>query len=151
ADAGAITTPTLMLLAGSDWVVRLSAQRQFFERLSSPVKQMEMFAGFYHVIFHEKDRNRVADTVHAFVRRLFNEPPSRPSLLDADKHGYTKEEYDRLCRPSLRFAITRLSMRTLGRLSRGIQLGWQAGFDSGLTLDYVYENRPQGITPLGRW
>jgi SAM-dependent methyltransferase len=29
-------------------------------------------------------------------------------------------------------------------------LGWDAGFDSGRTLDYVYQNKPQGITPLGR-
>src|SRR5260370_14265605 len=41
-------------------------------------------------------------------------------------------------------------MKTVGRLSRGVQLGWRAGFDSGMTLDYVYENRPQGITFLGR-
>jgi SAM-dependent methyltransferase len=41
-------------------------------------------------------------------------------------------------------------MRTIGRLSRGIRLGWSVGFDSGVTLDYVYENRPQGLTPLGR-
>jgi hypothetical protein len=34
------------------------------------------------------DRHRVVDKVRAFVRQLFNEPPSRPSLLDADKHGY---------------------------------------------------------------
>jgi SAM-dependent methyltransferase len=46
--------------------------------------------------------------------------------------------------------LTRWAMRTFGRLSRGIQLGWRVGFDSGVTLDYVYENRPQGITPLGR-
>ena len=32
ADAGAITVPTLMLVAGSDWVVKHSAQREFFER-----------------------------------------------------------------------------------------------------------------------
>ena len=41
-------------------------------------------------------------------------------------------------------------MKTGGRLSRGIQLGWEAGFDSGRTLDYVYENQPQGVTLLGR-
>ena len=29
-------------------------------------------------------------------------------------------------------------------------MGWEAGFDSGRTLDYVYENRAQGATPLGR-
>jgi SAM-dependent methyltransferase len=41
-------------------------------------------------------------------------------------------------------------MKTLGRLSEGIRLGWAAGFDSGRTLDYVYENRPRGTTALGR-
>src|SRR5437588_3324218 len=42
-------------------------------------------------------------------------------------------------------------MKTSGRLSKGIDLGWRNGFDSGLTLDYVYENKAQGTTPLGRW
>jgi SAM-dependent methyltransferase len=41
-------------------------------------------------------------------------------------------------------------MKGAGRLSRGIDLGWRHGFDSGVMLDYVYENRAQGITPLGR-
>ena len=41
-------------------------------------------------------------------------------------------------------------MKTVCRLSRGVELGWEAGFDSGVTLDYVYQNQPQGITPLGR-
>ena len=41
-------------------------------------------------------------------------------------------------------------MRTLGCLSRGILLGWASGFDSGRTLDYVYENQPRGHTWLGR-
>src|ERR1700719_222720 len=38
ADAGAIQTPTLMIGAGRDWVVSLKAQREFFNRLSSPLK-----------------------------------------------------------------------------------------------------------------
>src|SRR5207253_7707118 len=58
ADAGAITVPTLVLAAGSDWVVKVSAQQQFFDRLSSPVKQMEILPGFHHAILHEKDRGR---------------------------------------------------------------------------------------------
>jgi SAM-dependent methyltransferase len=41
-------------------------------------------------------------------------------------------------------------MKSMGKLSRGIRLGWEAGFDSGRTLDYVYENQAQGVTPLGR-
>jgi alpha-beta hydrolase superfamily lysophospholipase/SAM-dependent methyltransferase len=151
ADAGAITVPTLMLGAGSDWVVKVSAQRKFFQRLSSPIKRMEVFPGFYHAVFHEKDRQRLMATVREFILERFEKPPQRTSLLDADRHGYTKAEYDRLCRPGgLSYAVTRFGMKTLGKLSRGIELGWRSGFDSGVTLDYVYENRPQGTTPLGR-
>jgi hypothetical protein len=48
------------------------------------------------------------------------------------------------------FALTRASMRTVGRLSDGVRLGFATGFDSGSTLDYVYRNQPAGITPFGR-
>jgi SAM-dependent methyltransferase len=37
-----------------------------------------------------------------------------------------------------------------GRLSRGIRLGWESGFDSGRSLDYIYENRPRGLGFVGR-
>ena len=56
ADAGAIQVPTLMLAAGRDWVVSLKAQRDFFDRLSSPVKRMHVFPAMFHAIFHEKER-----------------------------------------------------------------------------------------------
>ena len=36
-------------------------------------------------------------------------------------------------------------------MSKGIDLGWATGFDSGRSLDYVYENRPQGSSRLGRF
>ena len=39
----------------------------------------------------------------------------------------------------------------LGRLSKGIRIGWKTGFDSGTMLDYVYENKAQGLTILGRF
>ncbi len=151
ADAGAITVPTLLFIAGSDWVVKASAQRQFFRRLSSPLKRLEKLRGFYHAIFHEKERHLVVAKVREFVQELFERPPARPSLLAADKHGYTKKEYDRLCRRgSPHFALVKWLMKTFGKISGGIALGWRSGFDSGVTLDYVYENRPRGITPLGR-
>ena len=35
-------------------------------------------------------------------------------------------------------------------MSRGIEIGWRCGFDSGLSLDYVYQNEPHGSTALGR-
>ena len=151
ADAGAITVPTLMLVAGSDWVVKPSAHQEFFRKLSSPVKRMEVFPGFYHAVFHEKGREALIEKVQGFIQERFSLLPERPSLLDADKVGYTRQEYDRLRQPgNPGYALTRWGMKTVGRLSRGMQLGCRAGFNSGVTLDYVYENRPRGITPLGR-
>jgi hypothetical protein len=52
---------------------------------------------------------------------------------------------------SIGYRTARLAMSTSGKLSDGIRLGLAAGFDSGATLDYVYRNRPSGITPLGKW
>jgi alpha-beta hydrolase superfamily lysophospholipase len=73
ADAGAIQTPTLMLAAGRDWVVSLKAQRQFFDRLSSPVKRMHVFPAMYHAIFHEKDRAQVIERIREFIEERFAE------------------------------------------------------------------------------
>jgi alpha-beta hydrolase superfamily lysophospholipase/SAM-dependent methyltransferase len=151
ADAGAINVPTLMLSAGRDWVVSLKAQREFFNRLSSSEKRMHVFPAAYHALFHERERAQVVDRVRDFVRERFAKPMEKPSLLEADQCGHTWEEYERLkLRGSPHFALVRGGMKTGGRLSKGIDLGWRSGFDSGLTLDYVYENKPQGATPLGR-
>lgn len=150
-DAAAVTVPLLVLAASSDWVVKASAQRRFVERVSSPVKRFEVLPGFSHAVFHEKDRGLVVEKVRDFIRERFAGPPSRPSLLDADRRGYTRDEYDRLCRPGgLRFAPVRWLMKGPGRLSRGIDLGRKHGYDSGVMLDYIYENRAQGRTALGR-
>jgi alpha-beta hydrolase superfamily lysophospholipase len=151
ADAGAITVPTLLFVADADWVVKKSAQETFFNRLSSPVKQLERLPGFYHAIFHEKERGLVVSKAREFIQKCFQAGSPRESLLEADQRGFTKNEFDRLCRPgNPLFGLVRFGLSTGGRLSRGIQLGWEAGFDSGRTLDYVYENQPRGITILGR-
>jgi alpha-beta hydrolase superfamily lysophospholipase len=150
-DAGAINVPLLVLAAGSDWVVKESAQRQFFERASSPVKHFEVLKGTSHAVFHEKGRHLVVVKVRDFIEERFADASSPPSLLDADRRGYTHGEYERLRRPSgWWFAAVRGLMKGPGRLSRGIALGWQHGYDSGLMLDYTYRNQAQGFTLLGR-
>ena len=157
-DAGAIHVPTLVLSAGADSVVRRAPQQQFFEGLSSPFKAMHTYSGMYHDIFHEKDRHLPIARVREFIVQVFQRPPAQPSLLDADQKGFTRTEYERLSRPlpllcprRLWFALLRVLMQSLGRFSRGIRLGWRSGFDSGESLDYVYQDTPQGTFPLGRW
>jgi esterase/lipase len=151
ADAGAITTPVLMLSAGSDWVVKLGAQKIFFDGLSSSIKGMEVFPRTYHAIFHERNRGEIIARAKQFILDRFAEKPQPVSLLSADQRGYTKNEFDRLRAPGNPvFAFVRAGMKTIGRLSGGIKLGWKEGFDSGVMLDYVYANRPSGRTALGR-
>ena len=151
ADAGAIHTPTLMICAGKDWIVDVKSQRQFFDRLSSRVRKFGMFSQARHAIFHDNDRQAVIQQVRSFIAERFTAGSTAPSLLNADESGYTRREFDRLTSGGgLRFAVARAGLRTAGRLSRGVDLGWRTGFDSGLSLDYVYENKPRGRTPLGR-
>ena len=151
ADAGAIHVPTLILAADNDWIVKLPAQRAFFDRLSSPIKRMEVLRGFHHAIFHENERTTVFAKCRNFIVERFAEPPATPSLQEADQYGYTRAEFDRLRGPgSPIFSATRGFLKRVGPLSEGVRLGWRSGFDSGATLDYVYRNEPQGATPLGR-
>ncbi|MEM9281507.1 MAG: class I SAM-dependent methyltransferase family protein [Verrucomicrobiota bacterium] len=70
----------------------------------------------------------------------------------------SEKTYQRLRRPlspvsprNIGFALQKLALNTAGRLSHGIKIGWETGFDSGESLDYVYRNRPEGTGPLGRW
>jgi alpha-beta hydrolase superfamily lysophospholipase/SAM-dependent methyltransferase len=151
ADAGAIQTPTLMISAGKDWVVGLKAQQEFFDRISSTHKRLEVFRDAYHAIFHETNRHEVIGLVREFVRDCFAKPATAPSSLKADQSGYTAHEYECLKNNgSARFAVARAGLKLAGRLSRGIQIGWRSGFDSGLSLDYVYKNEAHGCSALGR-
>lgn len=156
-DAQAIQTPTQLLISGADFVVHHRPQHVFFERLGTKAKEKHVFAGFYHDTLGEKDRGPAIAKARAFLLKYFSQPPVLPCLLESDRTGHTKDEYDRLSLPlpswsprAIQFALTRIGMNTGGRLSDGIRLGLETGFDSGSTLDYVYRNRPSGITPLGR-
>jgi len=150
-DAGAVHVPLLVFAAGSDWVVKESVQRQFVERASSPIKNFEVLKGFSHAVFHQKDRRLVVNKVRDFINERFGGPASQPSLLDADRRGYTHDEHERLLKPGGPwFTPVRWLMKGPGRLSRGIRVGRKHGYDSGVMLDYIYQNRAHGLTPLGR-
>ena len=151
ADAGAIHIPTLMIGSGKDWVVSLKAQRKFFDGLSSAVKRTHIFPGAYHAIFHENERREVVDLVREFVLDCFAKPKIAPSFMNADKSGHTWREYERLRNNgSVKFGVARAGLKLALRLSHGIEIGWRSGFDSGLSLDYVYKNEPGGCGIFGR-
>jgi alpha-beta hydrolase superfamily lysophospholipase len=157
ADARAIIIPTQLLISGSDWVVRHAPQHRFFVNLGARVKERHVLAGFFHDTLGERDRNTAVEKARRFILAQFDAPATRPSLLDADKASYTRDEADSLASPlsplsprGLYWMATRLGLRLGGLMSRGIALGRKTGFDSGSTLDYVYRNRPAGLGTVGR-
>lgn len=157
ADAGAIQTPTQVLISGKDWVVHQAPQHRFYDRLGCEVKERHVFPDLLHDTLGEKDRHLPIEKAREFLLRMFGQPPATTCLLDADQRGYTKSEYDGLSRrlspispKGAWFAILRFGLATGGRLSDGLRLGLRTGFDSGSTLDYVYRNRPSGITSIGK-
>jgi alpha-beta hydrolase superfamily lysophospholipase len=157
ADAQAIQVPTQLLISGSDFVVHRKPQEQFFERLGSLKKEKHILPGFFHDTLGERDRAVAVASAKRFILQNFEYPLDRASLLDADKIGLTCAESESLAAPlphnSLRdlyWRMTRASMRLGSRLSDGVKLGFDTGFDSGSTLDYVYRNQPTGKGGLGR-
>ncbi len=156
-DARAIVVPTQLLISGADWVVHRAPQYRFYERLGTPIKEAHLLPGFYHDTLGERDRAVAVSKARQFIADRFDEPFNRPSLLEADRMSYTRDEADRLQSPlpllspkGLYWAAARLALKLCGPLSKGVALGHQTGFDSGSTLDYVYRNEPQGRGLAGR-
>ncbi len=154
-SATGIDVPTLIFSAGSDWVVHRSAHRRFLENLGTSEKTLRELPGFYHEIFHEKDRHIPISEAREFILDHFNKKPTTVSKI-----GTTVKNMDQFKRLQMplsplalsywKFKFTKLGLKTIGRLSQGVRLGWQSGFDSGRTLDYVYTNKARGLGPIGR-
>lgn len=51
----------------------------------------------------------------------------------------------------MKYFILKIFLKTIGQLSEGVRLGWRTGFDSGVMLEYIYENKPRGFGPIGRF
>lgn len=157
ADAQAIQVPTQVLISGADFVVHRAPQERFFERLGSLHKEKHVLPGFFHDTLGERDREQALVRIRRFVGQAFERPLQSPALLDADRIGATCAEAETLAAPlprnSLRdlyWRLTRASLRLGSKFSNGVKLGFDTGFDSGSTLDYVYRNQPAGRGGLGR-
>ncbi|MEP6536992.1 MAG: bifunctional alpha/beta hydrolase/class I SAM-dependent methyltransferase [Bryobacteraceae bacterium] len=154
ADAGAILPPTLVLTSGKDWVVKLAPQREFFSKLPSPQKQIQEYPGYFHDLFHELGRHDPIAKSREFILQSFASPHIPISLAKGERN---RAEFEKLSAPlsplspmGLFWGAQRLFLKTIGKLSKGVQIGWRYGFDSGESLDHVYTNKPQGITSLGK-
>lgn len=155
-DAMVMDRPLLFFSATADRVVTRASLNRFFTNYGATDKEHITLPDARHAIFHDFCRDEVTAAICKFTTRCFSTTP-RPVLRYDLSHPATHAEYQSLLGPlpalslkNLNFAIQRLSMRTLGRLSHGIRVGLATGFDSGESLDCVYENEARGEMGIGK-
>lgn len=155
-DAEVMDRPLLLFSAGADKVVKKHAIDALYTNYGCEQKTHLTLKGARHAIFHDSCRDEVCGAIKRFAERcIANFTPPR---LEADlSHPATNAEFADLKKPlpspslkGLSFILQRASLGTLGRLSQGIRIGHATGFDSGESLDYVYENKARGNLLLGK-
>lgn len=156
-DSSAITLPTQLLISGDDFVVHAKPQKQFYAGLRSAIKEQHILPGFYHDTLGEKDRALAFDKMKSFIERLYQAPLYSFDYSHEDRWSPSADAYRELQAPPISrslegigYSALSFGMKTIGRQSKGMRLGYETGFDSGSTLDYVYRNQPEGFGIIGR-
>ncbi|HHY7024076.1 TPA: class I SAM-dependent methyltransferase family protein, partial [Escherichia coli] len=156
-DASAITLPVQLLVSGEDYVVHRQPQLDFYQNLRNPQKELHVLPGFYHDTLGEKERHLAFDRMRSFIDTLYARPVQRFDYSQEDRWSPSADTWRILSGgPALyslddiSYRCLRYGMKVLGTQSTGVRLGFETGFDSGSTLDYIYRNQPQGSTSLGR-
>lgn len=155
-DAEVMDRPLLLFSAGADKVVKRRAIDALYDNYGSDQKVHLTLKGARHAIFHDLCREDVCGAIKRFAERCFTS--FTPPRLEADlSHPATTAEFNELKKPlpspslkGLSFIMQRASLGSLGKLSQGIRIGHETGFDSGESLDYVYENKARGSLGLGQ-
>jgi len=155
-DAEVMDRPLLLFSAGADKVVKREAIDALYTNYGCEQKTHLTLKGARHAIFHDLCRDEVCGAIKRFAERcIANFTPPR---LEADlTHPATNAEYASIKKPlpspslrGLSFIVQRAALGTTGRLSQGIRIGHATGFDSGESLDYVYDNKPRGNLLVGK-
>lgn len=155
-DAEVMDRPLLLFSAGADKVVKRGAIEALYQNYGGDQKVHLSLKGARHAIFHDLCRDEVCGAIQRFAERCF--ATFTPPRLEADLSSpATNAEFASLKKalpaPSFKnlwFILQRASLGSLGRLSQGIRIGHATGFDSGESLDYVYENKARGRLILGK-
>lgn len=92
-----------------------------------------------------------------FTKRIATSQSGRPGSLSDSCSMPREKSYEELCQPlkpgslaAIQWGLVSAALRTLGKTSHGIRIGFQHGFDSGPMLDYIYQNKAEGALVVGQ-
>lgn len=147
-------TPVLLLTAEKDYIVDNSYHKKFINGISSQTKQLIVLKDFRHAIFHEIEQDKLLIPCQQFIRSLSMDAKQLPSVIPQAR-PHTLVEYNKLANKGspvehMYYGIYRLFLEKIGQFSQGVSLGLEYGFDSGVSLDYVYCNTSSGSNWPGK-
>lgn len=144
--------PTQIILSSRKKMGAIRSLLIFYANIGSDDKELFIPPDLYH-----KDASNVLlRRERDFISGHFQKTHLTPSLFDSHIKGVTKDEYEKLRLPEsnvfrrIYWAVNKFALRHVGRLSTGIKLGLTTGFDSGISLDYIYKNEPSGDNLIGK-
>jgi alpha-beta hydrolase superfamily lysophospholipase/SAM-dependent methyltransferase len=156
-----IDTPTLLLVAEQDFVVKTAPQQRFFLGLNSALKRLQVLKNARHAIFYEQESvlQEALQSAKTFLQECFAQPlNSRTHYLQADRSSHSARQLLALQQDQLGssfqrafYSLQRTLLGSLGQLSHGMRIGSRTGFDSGASLDYVYRNVASGALWIGKF
>ena len=155
-DADVMDRPLLLFSAGADKVVKNRAIDELYTNYGAEQKIHLTLKDARHAIFHDLCRDEVTGAIRRFAERCITN--FTPPRLEADlTHPATYAEYVKLRKPlpspslrGLSVIVQRAALGSTGKLSQGIRIGHASGFDSGESLDYVYQNIARGKLLIGK-
>lgn len=151
-DAFAYQAPTLFVYFKDE----SSEHDTFFRKIASVKKEI------VHLEFSSSGKETTESEslfyahIRDFILARFSESAASVSLFDEYIKGVTKKEYDTLKKDETHFFkiiywfIVRRFMRSVGKWSDGLRVGFDNGFDSGVSLEYMYQNDPKGKYVFGK-
>lgn len=147
--------PVLLLTAENDHIVHNKHHYEFIQRISSKDKQHVVLDEFRHAILFEKEQHKFIQPCKEFIARCFAHRPKQLPAVIPKARPHTQVEYKKLLdkgsKPKqLYYTTFRYLLSKVGKYSSGVKLGLDKGFDSGVMLDYVYQNQPRGDNAIGR-
>lgn len=148
-------TPVLVLTAEKDYIVKNKLHTTFIHRISSKNKKHILLSGFRHAIFHEKNQEEVILPCRHFIKAQFQNGDMQLPAIIPEPRAHTVIEHQELLKngspvEQVYYASYRMLLEKTGKFSGGISIGLKYGFDSGVSLDYVYRNQSSGINWLGK-
>jgi len=147
--------PVLLFTAKNDFIVHNKTHIAFINKIASKNKKHIILQDFRHAIFHEQQQYKIIDPCNRFIEALFNNSKIQLPAVIPEARQHTVLEYQKLVAQGstvkqLYYASYRYLFKKIGSLSDGVSVGLKHGFDSGISLDYIYLNKASGRNRLGR-